>query len=50
VPGIGGFLHGSLPVLANLFVGLVAGALVLGAVSAASRLRGRKARAARATS
>ena len=43
VPGIGGFLHAALPVLANLVVGLVAGALVLGAVSLASRLRGRKA-------
>jgi predicted DNA repair protein MutK len=43
VPGIGGFLHASLPVLANLVVGLVAGALVLGAVSLVSRLRRRKA-------
>jgi predicted DNA repair protein MutK len=42
VPGIGGFLHGGLPVLANLVVGLVAGALVLGVVSAVTRLRGRK--------
>jgi len=39
VPGIGGFLHASLPVLANLCIGLVAGALVLGAVSLLSRLR-----------
>ena len=43
VPGIGGFLHAALPVLANLAVGLVAGALVLGAVSLVSRLRRRKA-------
>ena len=39
VPGIGGFLHVSLPVLANLFIGLCAGALVLAAVSIVSRLR-----------
>jgi predicted DNA repair protein MutK len=42
VPGIGGVLHASLPVLANLLVGLVAGALVLGAVKLVSGLRGRK--------
>ena len=42
LPGVGGFLHASLPVLANLVVGVVAGALVLGTVALVAMLRGRQ--------
>jgi len=38
-PGVGSLLHAMLPVLANLLVGLLAGALVLGAVGLVARLR-----------
>jgi len=41
VPGIGGVLRASLPMLANFVVGLLAGALVFGAVKLVSGLRRR---------
>ena len=41
IPGIGRFLHAILPVLVNVVVGLLAGALVLGAVTLVGTLRRR---------
>ena len=42
LPGLGSLLHGLLPVLANLLVGVVAGALVLAAVALARRVVARR--------